>query len=96
MTSLFIGLIIGAAPIETDKIAHVGTSYFLCDFSDAFLARVDSKRSPWVDRAFIVASVLALGYSKETVDRKWDPGDIRANWIGVSLFIVVKLIRGKR
>ena len=65
--------------IGTDKFAHLGISYMLCDM----LCHVG------MDMFVAAAIVCSLGVIKECLDDKADYGDLAADLIGIFIWIAV-------
>lgn len=63
--------------IGTDKFAHAGCSYVLCDIGD----RMFPKAQKWQ----IDAAVLAIGVGKEMTDGHFDKQDLLADVAGIAL-----------
>ena len=63
--------------VGTDKFAHAGCSYVLCDIGD----RMFPKAQKWQ----IDATVLAIGVEKEMTDDHFDKHDLMADVAGIAL-----------
>lgn len=59
-------------PIPTDKVAHFGVCYVMTDQLMRLGARPEQA----------IGATLLVGWLKEVVDRKFDPGDFAADTAG--------------
>lgn len=93
MKKLVIAALLFALPamaIETDKAAHLGTSYALQTFTYG-MAHKAFKMDKIDSIVFSTVTVFMVGFTKEMLDggktRKVDLGDIGANAAGQALSI---------
>lgn len=62
------------ASIPTDKAAHFGVSYVICD---------QLERNCGMNKFWAAFTTLAIGAAKEAFDDHWDSGDFAADCAGV-------------